>query len=350
MNVPLFCSYDDGTCERFESPYTGFPLVRTTALPTYVLFGMRLETILISEMRRMCYACVHLHFVTDIYQLWSKSFPHKFYWGLARKSFLHPRSVDSYCHSDDDRQSQSCKSSRSCALEDVDSVICCRVAPSALDSGSDTTDGAVEIIDVVRIDVWRRQVADYTPIRMPDLETPPSTIADATMLTTRTLNYRPTPECHVGWSSDIDTSHYTSNDWAIHKLGTSLWVVGSGSTRKQAQKKLRATKRVRCRSAKSMALASRPAAIPPVLPNERASDVCASLEQRHSTDRVDCRVTSGLDVDDVAISRNVKHLLDKIAPPRIRFSRVQVTSRKRQRDIEDITRIEPPRKRANCHW
>ncbi|KIY43140.1 hypothetical protein FISHEDRAFT_78794 [Fistulina hepatica ATCC 64428] len=352
MQVPLFCTYDDGTCERFEHPYMGFPLVRTTALPTHVLFGMYWKALLINSMQCMRYAREHLDLVDRIYWVWSKPFPHKFYWGPARKSFLHPRSVDSYCLPDDGDRCESCKSSRCCALDDADSSTCCHVTPSAFDSCSGATDDVVETIDVVRIDTWRRQVADHDLIRMPDLEPPPSHIAHATSLTTRTLNYRPTPECHVGWSSDIDTSRYTSNDWAFHKLGTSLWVVG-GSTRKQDQKKLRATKRACRRPAKSMALASRRAAVAPVLPNERASDVCASPERRDSTDRVDCRVTSGLAVDDIAISRNVKHLLDrKIAPPRIRRSHVQVASasRKRQRDIEDITRIEPPRKRANCHW
>ncbi|KIY43122.1 hypothetical protein FISHEDRAFT_78778 [Fistulina hepatica ATCC 64428] len=351
MQVPLFCTYDDGTCERFEHPYMGFPLVRTTALPTHVLFGMYWEMLLIHSMQCMRYAREHLDLVYGIHRLWSKPFPHKFYWGPARKSFLHPRSVDSYCLPDDGNQSAPCKSSRGCAFDDAGLSTCCRVTPSAFDeSCSGATDDVVGTIDVVRIDAWRRRVADHILIRMPDLETPPSAIAHATLLTIWTLNYRPTPECRVGWSSDIDTSRYTSNDWAFHKLGASLWVVGGDSTRKQAQKKLRATKRARRRSLKLMTLARRRAAVAPVLLSERASDVCASPERRDSKDRVDGRVASELDVD-FAISRNAKLSLDKKnVSPRTHLSHVRVSSRKRRRDFEDVTRIEPPRKRANCHW
>ncbi|KIY46480.1 hypothetical protein FISHEDRAFT_75608 [Fistulina hepatica ATCC 64428] len=339
MKTPLFCTYDDGTCERFESPYTDFPLVRTTALPTHVLFGMQWETSIMSEMQRPLYAHGHLYLVTDIYRLWELSFPRKFCWGPARKSFLHPRSIDSYCDGD---RLESCRNSSGCTVDNGDSAIYYHAAHSVSNSDCGTTDGAVEPIDIVRIDAWRRQVVDHAIACMPDLEAPPMTVADTTAATRR-LDYTPMWPGPIGRSYDVDTSRFTSNDWAFHKFDVPIWVVGANS--KQAQRKLRAAKRARRRHYARLC-----ATVAPMVPNEGAPYICASPERQDSTDCVDGRITSGLDVDDVANSGNAKQLLDRNALSRIRLSQVQVSSRKRRRDFEDITRIERPRKRASCHW
>ncbi|KIY52652.1 hypothetical protein FISHEDRAFT_69643 [Fistulina hepatica ATCC 64428] len=348
MDIPLFCTYEDGTYERFDSPYRDFPLVLSTALPTHVIEGMRYDIFFV--MATPCLGCAlkDVRLVAGIQKIWSQSFPRKFLWGRARKSLLHPRSEDSYCYSDDDR-SDRVSEDISSSQASVGSYIIPLCAAGSSSSSTADADAAFTF-DVDRVVAWRRQVAASTVEAMPELEAMPSSSeVDAHT----SFYYRITRQPRLGLSSDIDTSVNTSNDWAYRKYGVSLWLSDGARARKQPVEVSYEDKYVCLRLVKSTTQARghrTPATT--ALPNERVLDFPASSKSIHRLGRaLDCQSAVPAFGEVLTRARNVASVLPekKKVHPLAHFLVVHVIPKKRRCHSEEPGQVEWPRNRFNCH-
>ncbi|KIY52806.1 hypothetical protein FISHEDRAFT_69614 [Fistulina hepatica ATCC 64428] len=350
MGIPLFFTYEDGTYERFDSPYRNFPLVLSTALPTHVIEGMQIDILFAIATRRLGSALTDVRLVASIPKIWTQSFPRKFLWGRTRKSLLHPRSDDSYCYSDDDR-SDRVSEDISSSQTNVRSYISLCASGSSASSAADADTAFTFGVD--RIAAWRRQVAASTVEAMPELEAMPSSSkVDAYT----TFYYRITRQPRMGLSSDIDTSVNTSNDWAYRKYGVSLWLSDGDRARKQPVEALYEDKYV-CLSlvkTKAQARGHRTPATT-ALPNERVLDFPTSSKPIYRLRRaLDCQSVVPAFDKVLTRARNAS-ILPGILPgkenvhPLAHFPVVHVIPKKRRCHSEEPGQVEWPRNRFNCH-
>ncbi|KIY48156.1 hypothetical protein FISHEDRAFT_73915 [Fistulina hepatica ATCC 64428] len=197
----IFCTYDDGTCEEFTYPYSNFPLVRSSLSPLLVMLSMQWRLIFYDRPKiidQFCAAFIILDF-------WTGRIPPKFYWGPMRLSLQHPGSVaDSFCVTESDAASVATRP--------------CSVRASTLGDISASTDVAAEL-DVPRILAWLEDVYAWGGEALSELEAPlvPSDDAD------KWRTFEPYLYGHR-YFLPVDSSRYTSNDWAYQRFHVSLWL------------------------------------------------------------------------------------------------------------------------------
>ncbi|KIY48204.1 hypothetical protein FISHEDRAFT_73770 [Fistulina hepatica ATCC 64428] len=211
-NPTIFCTYDDGTCEQFAYPYSNFPRVRSSLSPLLVMLSMRWRLVFHDRPKIIDQFCIA--FIT--LDWWSGEIPPKFYWGPIRLSLQHPSSVaDSFCVTESDAASVAIRP--------------CGVHASTLGDVSASTDVAAEL-DVPRILAWLEDVYAWGGEALSELEAPPVPSDDADKWRT----FEPYLYGHR-YFLQVDSSRYTSNDWAYQRLHVSLWLPDGGKSCQKSQ-------------------------------------------------------------------------------------------------------------------
>ncbi|KIY46930.1 hypothetical protein FISHEDRAFT_75193 [Fistulina hepatica ATCC 64428] len=200
----IYCTYDDGTCKAFDHPYTDFPPVRSYISPWFVTLGMLQSLCCHRSLRTFDQFLL----VSRILDQSGKRFPMRFYWGPIRRSLQHPGSVaDSFC----------------AAESDAESVV--RWPPDNRRSGSDdaASSDAPSPLEVSRILDWRADISkcDIEALPIPDI------LSHSLGRARRPGVFKLSSDI-VGYTGWHEPSRFSSNDWAYHKLGVSLWLPDGG--------------------------------------------------------------------------------------------------------------------------
>ncbi|KIY46250.1 hypothetical protein FISHEDRAFT_75804 [Fistulina hepatica ATCC 64428] len=256
----VYCTYDDGTCEAFDHPYTHFPRVRSSLSPWLLVLGMY------DHLLNYAMSPIFDQFsrVANIMDRCEKKFPFRFYWGPIRRSLQHPDSVaESFCVTESGSESAAGRRSGMHSLNNPTS------------SADKTT-----ALDVSRILMWRAQVCECGVGALPIFDDLPPSHERARRPHGFALSHLTVGEC-----GRPDTTRYTSNDWAHRKLRVSLWRRdGDRRWRMRQQRRSRGSRRVK-QTAQAVVAPSVISCPRPESPEDDCATACAPLASPRMKER-----------------------------------------------------------------